>query len=85
MKFRAYAQQTVLSKRHPDADGNPGPLENEEVIATGTAKDGVASFDSEGHKVTRVVFYDGAGDAETVAASVDVNKAGDIEVELPSE
>jgi hypothetical protein len=70
MHFRAYGKTTVLSKRHRDAEGNPGPLEVEDVIA-GEAK------------VSRVVFYDGPKETETVVGSVDVGKSGKIEASLP--
>jgi hypothetical protein len=83
MHFRAYGKTTVLSKRHRDAEGNPGPLEVEDVIAEGSAKNGVASFDAGEAKVSRVVFYDGPKETETVVGSVDVGKSGKIEASLP--
>jgi hypothetical protein len=82
MKFRAYGKQTVLSKRHRDADGNPGPLENEDVVAEGSLKNGKATVDAGDAKVSRVVFYRGSGDEETVAGSMDVNESGKFDVEF---
>lgn len=81
MRYRAYAKKTVLSKRHRDDDGNPGPLEVEEVIAEGDLKDGRAAFDAGDVKVTKVVFYAGPKNSEVVAGSVDIGKAGRVSVE----
>ncbi len=77
MRFRAYSRIRVQGRR--DAT----PREIEEVVAEGSCADGVAKFDSKDVRVGKVVFYDGPKADEVVTGSVEVEKAGKLEVAFP--
>lgn len=83
--FRAYGPKSAVSRREIDGEKRDVQHEIEDVIADGKLVSGAASFDAGTAKVSRVVFYAGKGDEETVVGSTEIDKAGKISAEIAEE
>ncbi len=81
-RYRAYAEgEGTRSERGPDGKKQvveSWPTETVAFEGKAAADGTTAEFDAAKTKITRVVFYCGALDNETVVGSVEVGKSGKI-------
>lgn len=94
-RFRAYAESEGTRSEHQESEDDEGRVTKERVVVDSWPVEDVAfegkasgdgetaAFDSDKTKITRVVFYRGDADGERVVGSVEVGKAGKIDVRCP--
>lgn len=80
-RYRAYSTQSVESRRDVNGEKKNISHDVEHAAFEGRLQDGKAVFDAGDNKISRVVFYGGSGDTETVLGEVSVNKSGKISAE----
>lgn len=81
-RFRAYAVETVESRRIVDGAKQNVSHDVENPAFEGKVVDGKADFDAGKTTISKVVFYGGPADEEVCLVSVDINKSGKISAEL---
>lgn len=81
-RFRAYAAETVESRRIVDGEKANISHDVESPAFEGKLVDGVAEFDAGDVKIRRIVFYGGAQADEVVLGDLPINKSGKISAEL---
>lgn len=80
-RFRAYAVETVESRRVIDGKKENIPHDVENPAFEGKVVDGKATFDAGATKITRVVFYGGPAADEAVIGDLQIDRSGKISVE----
>ncbi len=88
-RFRAYTTGQASASQWAFENGerirSRSEWDVEDVAFEGDITAGKAKFDAGDALITKVVFYTGDAENETVVGSVDVNASGKISVEAPAQ